>query len=120
VSLTVNGRDVNSSPYKIDFEKKQHVVPYVFSHIGVGCHLLDDGFCMTRDSFAGGYALFAYDFSHDLCGDNHFSPPESANVRLQLGWSKPLPAVISLVMYSEHFDLAEICRNREVSLHYKP
>jgi hypothetical protein len=119
VSLTVNGRAVNSAPYKIDFGKKLHVVPYVFSHIGVGCHLLDDGFCLSRDSFAGGFALFTYDFSHDLCGDNHFSPAESANVRLELGWSKALPCVVNLVMYSEHFDLAEICRNREVSLHYK-
>lgn len=119
VSLTVNGRVVNSTPYKIDFDKKLHIVPYVFSHIGVGCHLLDDGFCMSRESFGGGFALFTYDFSHDLGGDNHFSPSESANVRLELGWSKPLPVVINLIMYSEHFDIAEICRNREVSLHYK-
>jgi hypothetical protein len=118
LALTVNGRTIGNTPFKMNYEKGLHIMPYIFTHIGVGCHLFDEGFCVSREAFPEGFALYAFDLSPDLnSGDSHWSIEEHGNCRLELIFSKPLPVVCNLIVYSEYNSLCEIDRNRDISVY---
>jgi hypothetical protein len=115
LALSVNSNIINSTPFRPNFEEKQSIVPYLlgFYNVGIGCG--DDGYCVSRDCYSGGYALFCWDLSPCLTSsDGINSIMQKGNCRLELGFAKELPTVVNLLVYSETPDVIEIDRNRQI------
>ncbi|XP_059491049.1 uncharacterized protein LOC132205790 [Neocloeon triangulifer] len=120
IALSVNGQTVGAAPYKPNFEGGKSILPYLFSFYGVGIHMTDDGFEVDREDFDKGYALYCYDLTGDLSScESHVSVENQGSCRLELGFAKPLPCVVNLIVYAEFPDCIEIDRSRSVHIQFK-
>jgi hypothetical protein len=120
LTLSINGKIVGSSPYKINYATNGCMLPFIFTFINSGNIFYDDGYGVDRDSYKNGYCMYAYDLTPDLAANEPYSSPQQqGNVRLEITFGFPLPCVCNLVVHSETQDIVEIDRNREVMLAYK-
>jgi hypothetical protein len=120
LTLSINGKIVNSSPLKMNYKKDSYMLPYIFSFIFTGNQLVDDGYMVDRVAYKHGYSLYAFDLTADLAANEPYSSPQQqGNVRLEITFASPLAKVCNLIIHSETQDVVEIDRNREVMLQYK-
>lgn len=120
LTLSINGKIVNSSPLKINYTSDSYMLPYIYSFIMTGNALVDDGYMVDRVAYKQGYSLYAFDLTSDLAANEPYSSPQQqGNVRLEITFAFPLPSVCNLIVHSETADVVEIDRNREISLQYK-
>jgi len=120
VNLSINGRSIGSAPYKPNYTDDKCVLPYLFSFFGAGMHLNDDGYCVSRQDYKSGYALYCYDTLPDLSSsESYLSPATQGSCRLELGFAKPLQHVVNCIIYAEFPDTCEIDRNRQIHIQYK-
>lgn len=120
LTLSVNGKIVNSSPLRINYTRDSYMLPFIFSFINTGNVLFDDGYMIDRVAYKQGFALYAFDLTSDLAANEPYgSPHQQGNVRLEITFAKPLPYVCNLVVHSETQDVVEIDRNREILIQYK-
>jgi hypothetical protein len=83
--------------------------------VGTGKAFRDADIDLTRDEYADGYTLYAFDLTPDLASDSdHYSLLKSGSVRLKLTFSTALPNTINAVVYAEFQNVLEIDRNRNV------
>ena len=73
---------------------------------------MDAGNALSREDFANGYAIYAFDLSPDSCNGNHFNLVKSGNLRLQFIFDSALQAAINCVVYMEYENMIEINKNR--------
>ena len=78
----------------------------------------DEGNTVTRDDYAAGYALFAFDLSPDLSVGGHFSLVKRGNLRLDVHFAEPLDETINLIIYAEFNNIIEIDEARSVIFDY--
>jgi len=81
---------------------------------GTGKLGADEGLFITRDEYANGYSLYAFDLTADLGEDDHFSLVRQGSVRLALKFSRALEATVTVIAYAEFENVIEIDRNRNV------
>jgi len=74
----------------------------------------DEGLFVSREDYARGYALYAFDLSADLGEDDHFSLVRQGSVRLALKFARALAATVSVVAYAEFENIIEVDRDRNV------
>jgi len=120
IALTVNSNIVGSVPYRPNFSEDRCLLPYLLSfyHLGIGSG--DDGFCVSREDYSKGFALFCWDLTPDMsASDQHWSVQPSGNCRLELSFAEALPCVCNIVCYAEYNELLEIDRNRSMHIQYK-
>jgi len=68
----------------------------------------DEGNHISREDFAEGYALYAYDLTADLAEDDHFNLVKHENVRLALKFSAALEQTVTVIAYAEFDNVIEI------------
>jgi hypothetical protein len=56
---------------------------------------------ITRNDFANGYALYAFDLSPDLADEGHFNLAKQGGVRVNLKFGTALPNTFTVVAYDE-------------------
>ena len=74
----------------------------------------DEGLFITRDEYANGYSLYAFDLTADLNKNNHFSLVRQRSVRLALKFSQALQVTVTMIAYAKFENVIEIDRNRNV------
>jgi hypothetical protein len=120
LALSVNGKIVGSTPYKLDFPNENYILPYIFSFLNSGNNLVDDGYSVGRSGYKDGFCLYAYDLTPDLSANEAYASPQTmGTVRLEINFAAPLPCVVNLIVHSETPDVMLIDRNREIMLQYK-
>jgi len=73
-----------------------------------------EGLYISREDYANGYALCAFDLTADLGEDDQFSLMRQGNVRLALKFADALLETISVVAYAEFENVIEVDRDRKV------
>ena len=115
ISLTIDSKEV---PYnqalKFDFENKEYIRGYFSLFEGIDRPVLTTGNNISREDYSGGYALYAYDLSPDLCSGDHFNLLKTGNLVLELTFSKSLTKPVTAVVYMEYDNLVEINKNRQL------
>ena len=101
-------------PMKIDFESDQYIESYMNLFAGINKINRDEGNCIEPEDFAGGYALYAYDLTPDLCEGDHFNLMKQGSIRLALRFSTALARAVTVVAYTEFENVIEIDRSRNV------
>ena len=74
----------------------------------------EEGLYTTREDYANGYALYAFDLTADLGEDDHFSLLRQGSMRLGLKFAAALPATVTVVAYAEFENVIEVDRDRNV------
>ena len=74
---------------------------------------------ISRDEFAIGNAIFAFDLTTDMCGSSpHFNTVQRGNLAVDIKFSTTPTAAVSLVCYGEFENLILIDSERNVIYDY--
>jgi len=115
ISLYLDGQQQHAiRPIQPDYEHGLYIRAYSSLFAGTGKLCRDEGVFISRDDYASGYALYAFDLSADLGEDDHFSLVRQGSVRLALKFAVALAATITVVAYAEFENIIEVDRDRNV------
>ena len=71
------------------------------------------------EDYKSGYCLWGFNFTPDQGADQgHLHPMKSGNLRIELQFTKSLPATVNVIVYAEFDNLIEIYGLREVVTDY--
>ena len=79
VQFQVESVDIPYKPFETDFSTENFTEAYFSHFLGVNKNISDVGSIVTRDDFAKGYALYAF--------DSHFNLIKSGNLRMVVNFS---------------------------------
>lgn len=111
LSIYVDGQPVPSKPLELNFDTNNYITAYYRLFPGFN---QDKGVYISRDEFAKGYALYAFDLTPDLCEGPHLNLQHQGNLRVEIKFSKALTKTISVLMYAEFENVIEITKSRHV------
>jgi len=69
---------------------------------------------ISREDYAGGYAMYTFDLTADLGEDDHFSLVRQGNVRLAFKFAAGLATTVTVIAYAEFENIIEVDRDRNV------
>lgn len=118
LALYVDGVQVPSKPLQPDFEGENHMRSYASLFNGTGLMSRDQGNDISRDEYAKGYTLFAFDLTPDLSDAGHFQLVKHGNLRLELHFKTQLPVTVNAIVYAEFDNIIEIDKARNVLFDY--
>lgn len=118
LALNVDGVQIPSKPLKPDFTNNLFIRSYSSLFMGTGQIGRDDGNQISRDDYAKGFTLFAFDLTPDLDDSGHFHLIRQGNLRLELHFSTALTETINAIVYAEFDNVIEIDRARNVLFDY--
>ena len=102
IALYLDGQQQHAiRPIQPDYEPGLYIRAYDSPFAGTGKLCKDEGLFISRDDYATGYALYAFDLSADLGEDDHLSLMRQGSVRLALKFATAtaLAATVSVVAY---------------------
>jgi hypothetical protein len=114
IALYLDGHQQAIKPVQTNFTAGQFIGAYMGMFAGSGKFYRDEGNDVTRDDFANGYALYAFDLSRDLAEEGHFNLAKQGGVRVNLKFGTALPNTVIVVAYAEFENVIEIDRSRNV------
>ena len=118
LALYVDGMQVPTKPLKPLLEYNEDVLSYASLFMGTGQMGRDDGNDISREEYAHGYTLFAFDLTPDLDDSGHFHLVKTGNLRLELHFKQALDETINVIVYGEFDNVIEIDRARNVLFDY--
>lgn len=115
ISMYVDGTQVPSRQLQPNFNNGLYAEAYQSLFSGTGFHFLNQGNSISREAYAGGYCLFAYDLTPDLsANDNtHWNLVRHGSVRLDVRFREPLTATVNCIIYGEYANVLEIDAARQ-------
>lgn len=114
VALYVDGRQVPSKPLQPNFQRQDYIRCYTGLFSGIGKAERDEGNDITRNDYANGYTVFAFDLTPDMTDGDHFNLVKNGSLRLEIHFARALQETVNIVVYAEFENLIEIDRSRNV------
>jgi len=108
----------NIKPLKVDYRNHLYVRAFNTLFSGTGKLYNDEGLSLDRYQYSHGNTLYAFDLSPDLTDDDHFDLIKTGSVRIQAKFSEALAEPVTLIVYTEHQNLLEIDRNRNMTFDF--
>lgn len=115
LSTSINGQQIPSQPLKPDFDKDEYARAYMTLFSAGGNIFKDRGIDISRNEYAQGYTIFAFDISPTV-GQDSLSLIRKGNFRIEMHFAVPLPNTVNLLLYAEFDDVFEITKERQVLL----
>ena len=115
LSLYLDGKQVPSKPLQPNFVTGQYVRSFFNLMVSSGLANQDAGSNISRQDFAGGFALYSMDLTPSLIDDNQlFELVKSGALRMELKFDAPLAQSVTVVVWAEMDSVLEIDRARQV------
>src|SRR6218665_3447196 len=101
----------------MNFAKRQYINAYATLFTGTRKWKADEGNLISREDFALGYALYAFDLTADQCDGDHFNLVKQGNVRLDMKFAQALGNTINVIVFAEFENISRIDRLMNVLFH---
>ena len=119
IEVSRDGKTLCTRPFEPNFAKKTYLRSYLSLYEATGQLGTNTSHGITYDDYAGGYALWAFDFTPDQGSDEgHFHPIKSGQIRVELQFAKALEKTVNVLLYAEFDNTIEINSLREVITDY--
>lgn len=106
----------NLRPIRCNFSKGEYLQAYNSMISACGINFSDDGNLISREEYANGYTIAAWDITPDLSANqNHISTPKSGSLRLEVTFEKKLTEPIVVILYCEFDSHITIDKDRVVN-----
>jgi ribonucleoside-diphosphate reductase beta chain len=115
ICLDVDGVPVPSKPIETNFTRGLYARPFfnLAQATGKAFNNIDHG--ITREKFANGYAVFAFDLTPDQCIGEGVHLISNGTVTLEVSFRTALTATILVFMFAERDNLIELDHQRVVT-----
>nr|XP_034830844.1 uncharacterized protein F54H12.2-like [Maniola hyperantus] len=118
-SLYIDGQQIPSKALQPSFDNNTFSSAYHTLFSGTGIHFLNEGNGISREQYAKGYCLLAFDLTPDLSAhSSHWNLIKHGSVRLEVRFDTAIPETINCIVYAEFDNVIEIDKNRNVSVDY--
>lgn len=119
-SLYVDGQQIPAKTLQTSFSTNVFTSAYHTLFSGTGIHFLNDGNSISKESFANGYCLMAFDMTPDLCANSHshWNLIKRGSVRLEVRFDRSLETTVNCMIYAEFDSVIEINKNRDVIIDF--
>jgi len=115
IALYLDGQQQHAvRPIQPDYENGHYIRAYDSLFAGTGKLCKDEGLYISREDYAGGYAMYTFDLTADLGEGDHFSLVRQGNVRLALKFAAGLATTVTVIAYAEFENIIEVDRDRNV------
>ena len=118
VAFYLDGTQYPSRPYNPNFSDGSYIREYLGLYQTLNQITPDPSFILTPEEYGKGSTLFGVNFAPDLsdgCGIiGHLNPVRRGSLRIEIKFRKPLPKVVSVLLYCEFDNLIEINKERQV------
>jgi hypothetical protein len=119
IEVSRDGKTLCTRPFEPNFDQKNYLRSYLSLYEATGQLGTNTSHGISYDDYAGGYTLWAFDFTPDQGSDEgHFHPIKSGQLRVELQFAEPLPHTTNVILYAEFDNTIEINSLREVILDY--
>lgn len=119
-SLYIDGQQIPSKALQPTFDNNNFTSAYHTLFSGTGIHFLNEGNSISREDFANGYCLLAFDLTPDLSANttSHWNLIRHGSVRLEVRFESALTQTVNCMVYAEFDNIIEITKNRDVNVDY--
>jgi len=118
VSVTVNNVSIPIRGMNLDFSDtdSNYLLPYylLFSSLGIAGQ--DESLDITRNTFSKNKCFFAFDINQTAFSDSMLQLEKNGSVRIELKFSKAVSEALNCLVYSEHQNVLELNRYRQVNV----
>ena len=111
LSIYLDGQPIPSKPLELDFDNKNYVRAYHRLFSGFS---RDSGIYLSREDFANGHALYAFDLTPDMCDGPHLNLQHQGNLRVEIKFATALQSTISVLVYAEFENIIEITKAHHI------
>jgi hypothetical protein len=120
IAILVNSKNaVYNKPIELDFTNGKYIRGYYSLFEGIDKPIFATGNGISREDYAQGYTLFAFDLTPDLSSSEEFNLLKTGNLSIDLSFKEPLTSPLSLIAYLEFDNMIEINSKRQVTLDYQ-
>jgi len=106
------------APLEVNFQNNQYIQAYLSIFQGLNKLGRDEGIDISREDYASGYTLFAFDLSPDRDDCGTLNLTREGTVRLDAKFQSQLQTTINVVVYAEFQNLLEIDRSKNILFDY--
>lgn len=114
LALYMNGETIPSRPYTPNFDSGLYIREYRALYDALHKKYSNEGLTITRDSFAQGFCLFAFDLSTDKNNLACLSGPRTGSIRLEVKFANPLGHTVCAILFAQFESILEIDKYRNV------
>jgi hypothetical protein len=100
------------------YHEKTSVMGYKTLFEGSGIHHSDTGLQVTHDLYIKGFLMLVFEMTPDRAASVHSSNPENGLIRIKLKFAKPLPELITCLLYLEFVNSIRVDLERTVTPDY--
>ena len=111
LALHVDGFQVDFKP---NFKTDCYARSYFSLFAATGTSWKDFGNTIGYEDYKLGKSLFCFDLTPSLAGGDMIEIPKATNIRLEIGFSQPLPEPAHIIVYGELDGMIEIDRSRQI------
>ena len=116
ISLAVDNNHVAYSPITLDFNTNNYTSGYYSLITELDRGGLDIGNSISKEEYAKGYTLFAFDLSPDKTNGEIFNLIKRGNLRLKIKFGTSLTTSITCIIYTETDRLILIHKDKQVDI----
>lgn len=120
LSVYVDGHQIPPKTLTPIFSNNAFTSVYHTLFSGTGIHFLNEGNSISKEAFANGYCLMAFDMTPDLSANSttHWNLIKRGSVRIEVRFEDTLSSTVNCIVYAEFDNVIEINKNREVIIDY--
>lgn len=119
-SLYVDGQQIPSKTLMPSYSNDVFTTSYHTIFTGTGIHFLNEGNSISKEEYANGYCLMAFDLTPDLSANSnsHWNLIKHGCVRIEVQFESAITKTLNCIVYAEFDNVIEINKNRDVSVDY--
>ena len=118
VTLSVNGEEIPFKQLVLDYTSataKDFIQAYNTLFSGTGKMYANTGLDITREEYAGGYTLYAFDLTPDMCNTaDYFNTVQRGSLSVDITFDGQTTVPINMVCYGDFENIIRIDSERNV------
>ena len=120
-SLYIDGQQIPSKPLQPCFSSENaSTLAYHTLFSGTGMHFLNEGNDISREEYADGYCLMAFDLTPDLSANvtSQWNLVRHGSLRMEVCFETALVKTVNCIVFAEFDNVIEIDKNRNVTVDF--
>ena len=111
LSVTVNGEQITSLKYEVDFANKKRMEAYFSIFQGLGIANCDSGIDLTFEEYCDGKTFFVFDLRHQHDGT---AVPRHGNLKIDLRLANANTTPITGIVHADYQSTLYVDKNRHI------